>query len=194
MSDRNPRAMRVCHGDAATDPKRPWKSKTVASKLWKWGPRHFSVKYAGDGVKMVWVAELNMWVTCFLHFKLRLTALCFLCCCLQWLDRGWKPTEEDKKNGVVDGLQTDQVTELVNLMLPGQKIKKLEKVWSLLDKQVKGKLGGLATQSYNGPTCNVLNRVSDILIEVAFPIAKAVPGIEMLKHKTACAATWNGLK
>ena len=45
-------------------------------------------------------------------------------------------------------------------MLPGSKIKKLEKPTKLMDSKVKGSLGGLAVQSYNGPTCNVMNSVT----------------------------------
>ena len=159
VSSTNPKAMVVCTGDPLTDPPKPWKSKTVNGEKWEWGPRHKSVKYGGDGWHLVWRAELGCWVTCFLHFKLRLTAIVFACCCLQWLDRGWKPSKAEQKAKVVDGPQTEQVTELVNCMLPGSKIPKLEKTSKLLDKQVRGKLRGLAVQSYNGPTCNVINQV-----------------------------------
>ena len=92
----------------------------------------------------------------------------------------------------MDGPQTEQITELVNCMLPSKKIKKLETAGTLLDKQVKGKLRGLAVQSYNGPTCKVINQVSDILLEIAFPSA-SVSG-EAAKHKAQCKRTWDSLK
>ena len=143
---------------------------------------------------MIWIVKVSAWVTCFLHLKLRLTALTFACCCLQWLDRGWKPTDAEKEAGVVDGPQTEIVTELVNCMLPGSKIPKLEKVGTLMDAQVRGKLKGLAVHSYNGPTCNVINQVSDVLVEAAFPSETVTPGSEAEKHKMSSKACWDALK
>jgi hypothetical protein len=189
VSPANPRAMVACTG-AATDPPPPWQTKTVNGSRWKWGPRHYSVKY---GARMIWVAELSSWVICFLHLRLRLTAITFSCCCLQFLDPGWKPTEADKKKKIVDGPMTEQVAELVNCMLPGSKIPKLEKPGSLLDKQVRGKLKGLSVASYNGPTCKVLNQVRDVLLEVPFPSEKMTPGSEACKLKESAKACWDGL-
>ena len=101
-----------------------------------------------------------------------------------------------KKAGVVDGPQTKIVTELINCMLPGSKIAKLEKVATLLDAKVKGSLGGLAVASYNGtgPTCNVMNQVSDVLLEAAFPSERCSPGSSMAKHRDACTHLWNSFK
>ena len=79
-------------------------------------------------------------------------------------------------------------------MLPGSKIQKLEKVASLVDAKVKGSLGGLAIASYNGPTCKILNQVSDVLLEVPFPKDACTPGSEMAKQKAQCKRVWEGLK
>ena len=96
VSKTNPRAMVVCVGDPAVDPPQPWQTKTVKGEKWHWGKRHFSVKYGGASkAVLLWAVSPQSWVICFLHLRLRLTAMVFACCCLQWLDRAWKPTPEE---------------------------------------------------------------------------------------------------
>ena len=189
LSKKNHKAIRVCTGDPHVDPPQP--KKWPANTGLKWGPTHKSVRYGGNGWYLLWAVDLKCWVICVLHLKLRVTAQVFAVCCLQWLDRGWKPTAKQKREKVVDGPGTEIVTALVNTMLSGRKIQKLEKVAKMLDKQVSGSLGGLAVQSYDGAVCNVLNRVRHVLLEVPFPSKECVPGSEMLLNKQRATRIWD---
>ena len=67
------------------------------------------------------------------------------------------------------------MTELINCMLPGSKIAKLEKAATLLDAKVKGSLGGLAVASYNGPTCNVIEPGERCAARGSIPLREVLP-------------------
>ena len=199
---RNRKAIKVCVGDPSVDPPQPWVSRTVdnpamaqGKEVWEWGPRHKSIQYGGNGWDLLWDAELTQWVVCFLHARLRLTALVFAVCVTQWLDTGWTPSKAERDAKVVDGPQTLLVTELVNCMLPGKKVKCMEKPKTLLSgRAVRGNLAGLHVQNFEGPVATVLNEASDVFLEAAFPSVECTPGSPRALTKARCTLVWNTFK
>ena len=164
-------------------------------EVWNWGPRHKSIRYGGDGWHLLWDTELSQWVVCFLHARLRLSALVFAVCVTQWLDKGWKPTAAEKKAEIVDGPETKLVTELINCMLPGKKIKNLEKPKQVASgRSVRGSLAGLVVQNFTGPVVTVMNEASDIFLEATFPSEKCPPGSSRAANKAKCKLIWDTFK
>ena len=113
---------------------------------------------------------------------------------LNWLDQGWTPTAEEKKDRA-DGPEVTVVTELINAMLSGRKVKSLEKPKSLLTgRAVSGRHAGLVTQNFDGPVCRAIITASDTLMAVPFSPEKCARSAATEANRVRCKAIWDTFK
>ena len=191
LSKRNWRAIKVCTGDLSVDTPIPWCTKDGLT----WAQHHKSIKYGGDGWYLVWNAELECWVTCFLHARLRLTALVFAVGVTNWLDVGWKPSKADKKAGVTDGPEVAMVTALMNAMLSGRKVKNLKtQKKTLTGRKISGSHAGLLVQNFDGEVCRLILATSEELLKVPFSEEKCKRSSSTAANKKLCQELFSTFK
>ena len=88
---------------------------------------------------------------------------------------------------MVDGPQTTLLSNMFECFLPkGRKVPVLETTSTLLERQMSGRLLGIATRNWTGTACKLIETFSPFLVDATFPESMCTGSPETLRNKTRC--------